>query len=207
MKEFKSYPKEEWEFLDPIKGEPSVAQTKISEFMVEDKEGHEVGEEILAEEGYSLIFVAYKFKGKSSFETREVSDTTFTRDTIIGTAGDTTITEVPVINSSEQDVEVFNWDQKYLDRFKTSVNELAAAALKDEHKVFGIVGSATKEAIDDIRAKAEIPFDFYKADDILLKTIQRSNPGLLLMKDGLVVKKWHHRHMPDYESLKEEFLK
>jgi triosephosphate isomerase len=41
---------------------------------------------------------------------------------------------------------------------------------------------------------AEYPFCM--TDEITLKTIIRSNPGLLLMKDGMVIRKWSHNALP-----------
>jgi hypothetical protein len=35
----------------------------------------------------------------------------------------------------------------------------------------------------------------------MLKTIQRSNPGVLLLKEGKILGKWHWRHLPDAEEL------
>ncbi len=42
---------------------------------------------------------------------------------------------------------------------------------------------------------AEYPF--CHTDDIVLKTVIRSNPGLLLLKDGVIIRKWSHNGMPD----------
>ena len=41
---------------------------------------------------------------------------------------------------------------------------------------------------------AEYPF--CQTDDIVLKTMIRSNPGLLLLKDGVVIRKWSHNRLP-----------
>ena len=45
---------------------------------------------------------------------------------------------------------------------------------------------------------AEYPF--CQTDEITLKTIIRSNPGLLLMKDGKIIRKWNCRHLPSLET-------
>jgi triosephosphate isomerase len=48
---------------------------------------------------------------------------------------------------------------------------------------------------------AEYPF--CQTDDIVLKTIIRSNPGLLLLHDGVVIRKWSHNRLPDEYALNE----
>jgi hypothetical protein len=48
-------------------------------------------------------------------------------------------------------------------------------------------------------------FDFYSADDVVLKTMVRSNPGLILIKNGVVLKKWHYNDFPDYDAVKKQF--
>ena len=46
---------------------------------------------------------------------------------------------------------------------------------------------------------AEYPF--CNTDDITLKTVIRSNPGLLLLHDGVVIRKWSHNTLPSDEAL------
>ena len=46
---------------------------------------------------------------------------------------------------------------------------------------------------------AEYPF--YTTDATTLKTMIRSNPGLMLIKDGVVVNKWSHNALPKQERL------
>jgi hypothetical protein len=35
----------------------------------------------------------------------------------------------------------------------------------------------------------------------------RANPGMLLLKDGIVLAKWHHNDFPTYEEVKTEYMK
>lgn len=61
--------------------------------------------------------------------------------------------------------------------------------------------ASTKKDIDhwgDITG-AEYPFCF--TDETTLKTIIRSNPGLLLLKDGTIIRKWSHNDLPSSSSL------
>jgi hypothetical protein len=50
-------------------------------------------------------------------------------------------------------------------------------------------------------------FNIYQNDEKALKTILRSNPGLILIKDGIVVDKWHYNDFPTMEKLQKSYLK
>jgi hypothetical protein len=39
-----------------------------------------------------------------------------------------------------------------------------------------------------------------------LKTIIRSNPGILLMRNGEIIKKWHGNDTPSFEEVKAKFV-
>ena len=50
--------------------------------------------------------------------------------------------------------------------------------------------------------KTGAEYPFLMADDVLLKTIIRSNPGLVLLKKGTILMKWHYNDIPQEEDLK-----
>jgi len=68
-------------------------------------------------------------------------------------------------------------------------------------KVFALAGGAGQETIEAFRHTVQANFPVYEADDILLKTIVRSNPGVVLWKDGKIVDKWHIRKLPAFEEM------
>ncbi len=49
-------------------------------------------------------------------------------------------------------------------------------------------------------------FDYYNSDDVVLKTMVRSSPGLILIKDGVVLAKWGFRDFPTYDQVKEKYF-
>lgn len=58
---------------------------------------------------------------------------------------------------------------------------------------------------DILKMNAHLPFaiKFYLADATTLKTIIRSNPGLVLLKDATVIAKWHYNNFPSLKEFEE----
>ncbi len=63
--------------------------------------------------------------------------------------------------------------------------------------------ASSDDAISRWREMTGAEYDFCITDGTTLKTIIRSNPGLVLLKEGRVVGKWSHNDLPDPQS--EEF--
>jgi uncharacterized membrane protein YphA (DoxX/SURF4 family) len=80
------------------------------------------------------------------------------------------------------------------------------AALKDNRYVYLLTGSVMAE-VDAYKKHVKIPFEVFNTDGTPLKTIMRSNPGLLILKKGIVVAKYHYHEVPTYEELKKTVLK
>lgn len=54
--------------------------------------------------------------------------------------------------------------------------------------------------------KNKLVMELFFADAIPLKSMVRSNPGLILLKGGTVVNKWHYNNLPSYEALASEYF-
>lgn len=66
------------------------------------------------------------------------------------------------------------------------------------------LSSSLQEEVEKVTAQHSIDFIFYNADDITLKTMIRANPGLMLLKQGQVLNKWHYYDFPDIDELEKE---
>ena len=66
--------------------------------------------------------------------------------------------------------------------------------------------NATNEEINQFSLENGTAFAYYNVDDIILKTMVRANPGLILIKNGVVLAKWHHHDIPDYNEVKEKYI-
>ncbi len=76
------------------------------------------------------------------------------------------------------------------------INEVYEYALYNDYPFYGLT-SSTKRDIQAWCDKTGGEYPFCQADETTLKTIIRSNPGLLLLKDGTVIRKWSHNRLPN----------
>ncbi len=57
-----------------------------------------------------------------------------------------------------------------------------------------------------LKEKTNATYSFFNTDEITLKTIVRSNPGIILLKNGTILAKWHHRNIPSNEDILKDFI-
>lgn len=72
---------------------------------------------------------------------------------------------------------------------------------EDNGYPFYCLTASGEQAISNWRETTGAEYPFCQTDDIVLKTVIRSNPGLLLLKDGVIIRKWSHNRMPDEYAL------
>jgi hypothetical protein len=66
---------------------------------------------------------------------------------------------------------------------------------------FYAVTASTRNQINKAMREEGLNYDFHTADEIVLKTIVRSNPGFLLMKNGIILGKWSWGDFPTIEEV------
>jgi uncharacterized membrane protein YphA (DoxX/SURF4 family) len=87
-----------------------------------------------------------------------------------------------------------------------AINAFALACEKNQIPFIALT-SGTPEAIDEFRHEVQAPYEYYITDATQLKTMIRSNPGLMLMEGPVVKGKWHHNALPSYEELAPQLKK
>lgn len=201
--DYKNYPKEEWTVTEQIKTEPAIARTKISDFSIYDADGIDMTEEILSREGYSFMLVANKLY-ENGFTTETGTKTQLIQyiDTVKVEGSD----EIALVESFDTvtttvPIKKYKWEDSYIQKYKSVINPLVSKAKDKGFPVFLITAYTDTEMINSLVSTAELEIPVYQADDILLKTIVRSNPGIVLMKDGVIVDKWHQKKFPGFESI------
>lgn len=66
---------------------------------------------------------------------------------------------------------------------------------------FWALTSSNHNEAEAIRHEYQFPFKFYYGDNTNLKSIIRSNPGLLLLKKGTVIASWPSTDLPSHKQL------
>lgn len=80
------------------------------------------------------------------------------------------------------------------------INDIYDYSVKFGYKFYALTSSLPDEIKEWVKnTGAEYPF--CTTDDITLKTIIRSNPGLLLLKDGTIINKWANKTLPNLSEL------
>lgn len=83
----------------------------------------------------------------------------------------------------------------------SDINRLMSEAKKANIPVNGITSSALHYA----NPFSDNLYNFYLLDATPIKTMMRANPGLVLVKDGVLLDKWHGKHLPSYAELKQKY--
>jgi len=202
------YPKAEgWKVKDQVKSDPILEPTKISEFSIEHLEGYEITDDILEDPDYAFMIVSYKLYGNGNSKTRTVQDTSFNIDTLAVEGGlQSLVKSVDQITNREEEYTDYVWKSSFAKDYTDVVKPFTDAAVADNIKVYGVVGGAGSEMISDLKNELQLNYPIHTADDILIKTIVRSNPGVLLWKDGKIIQKWHKDKLPSYIEVKTEFM-
>jgi uncharacterized membrane protein YphA (DoxX/SURF4 family) len=80
------------------------------------------------------------------------------------------------------------------------LNVISDYADANGNEMFGFMTLNFEEA-EELRHKYQITYTLYQADETFIKTVIRSNPGLILLKNGFVMGKWHHMNIPNAEAM------
>ena len=76
------------------------------------------------------------------------------------------------------------------------LNQLYEYAREHDYAFYCLTASSDRH-ITHWRDITGAEYPFCQTDGTTLKTIIRSNPGLLLLKDGVIIRKWSHNDLPE----------
>lgn len=80
------------------------------------------------------------------------------------------------------------------------LNGIYEYANENNKEMFAFMAVNFEDA-EIFRHDVQAPYPFYQADETFIKTVIRANPGLVLLKNGIVMGKWHHSDIPSKEQM------
>lgn len=149
------YPKDtlNWDFVtSESKLVKRGYEPPIHDFAIMDEFGNDLVNDILSDNGYSLIMVSYD----------------------LGSA------------NREALIRAREWSQL----------EIFAS----DYSFYPVTATSTTE-VESISGELDLGYRFLAGDEIMLKTIVRSNPGFMLIHKGAILGKWAFRDFPSLEQL------
>ena len=146
-----NYPDSTWTFIDSKTIQTAEGYVPpIHDFSILTDEGEDITEEVLSNEGYTLLLVSPHLE-----------------------------------EADDSQLDRINWWYEYS---------------KEHQYPFYCLTASTEKAINRWRDMTGADYPFCSTDEITLKTIVRSNPGLLLLKKGTVIRKWSHNSLPVFDE-------
>lgn len=147
--------------------------------------------EVVGEPEKKLIKKGYDVKIKDLFIT-DASGTDYTKELI----------ENPYYNLVIVAYDLNNTDEK-------AIGDLNALALNltEQYNIRTVMltANAARDA-EALSKRMKLFMEIFYADPVPLKSMVRANPGLMLMKNGTVIKKWHHNNLPSFEQLSKTYF-
>lgn len=117
----------------------------------------------------------------------------------------------------ENIIDFFIYDENYV--FMLVAYDLHETNTEEQSKINTLSGWASGNGYSFICLTSTLPdeaqafadanqcnYEFFNCDEITLKTMIRSNPGLIAIKDGTIIGKWHYNDIPTPEEFQEEFI-
>ena len=99
-----------------------------------------------------------------------------------------------VVSASFEHTSKLGWEK---------INAMQKAAEKEGVFTYALVGEGRDE-IEKFRHNNQTAFPFYTGDYKVCLTIARTNPNVVLLKEGVVIDKWAWRDLPSFEAIKKE---
>jgi uncharacterized membrane protein YphA (DoxX/SURF4 family) len=129
------------------------------------------------------------------------------KDLKISNAAGEDLTSTVIEHSAYQFLIIaYDLDKTDLQAFK-SLNELTAKAAQGFQIASLVLTASSIDQAEQLKKNLSINMPFFFADAIPLKSMVRANPGIILIKNGIIIDKWHYQNMPAFEDLVKKYFK
>ena len=127
-------------------------------------------------------------------------------DLIITDASGTAYTQ-ELIENPFYNLVVVAYNLKETDQKALSAINTLAEQLNQKYNIRTVLLTATAEKEANLLTKTnKLSLEIFYADAVPLKSMVRANPGVLLLKDGVIINKWHYHQLPSFEVLTKKYF-
>ena len=179
--------------------------------------------------------ITYNLKNKKTGETKVMTDKDYLKSgiwkdnnwSVVGTPENKLVKkgyEPPIKDLSIQDAQGNNYTSELLSNPYNSLivvaydlnhtsgeaigklNALAATLIQNFNTRTILLTSNSAKDAESFAKKNHLVMEIFYADEVPLKSMVRANPGVLLIKNGVILNKWHYHSMPKYEDLVKQYF-
>ncbi|WP_379084402.1 BT_3928 family protein [Pedobacter sp. UC225_65] len=147
--------------------------------------------EVVGDPEKKLIKKGYDVKIKDLFVS-DASGTDYTKELI----------ENPYYNLVIVAYDLSHTDEEGI----AETNALALNAAEQFNIRTVLLTSNSAADADAFSKKMKLFMEVFYADAVPLKSMVRANPGILLLKNGVVINKWHYHNLPSFEELSKKYF-
>lgn len=128
------------------------------------------------------------------------------KDLFIADASGTDYTK-ELIENPYYNLVVVAYDLKHTNEKAIALtNALALNAAEQFNIRTVLLTSNSAHDADAFSKKMKLFMEVFYADAVPLKSMVRANPGVLLLKNGVIINKWHYHNLPTFDQLAEKYF-
>lgn len=183
----------------------------IHDFVITTAQGEDITAEIVADPNYNFLLVAYdlnktdmdafvkandiaRFCKMAGYNFRCLTASTATTIEEFKKELEGMVSEIPDSVKPDSSVQIKLIYQQEMETIAISETDPEPDSSWHFQKIDTVVVYEKPQ---------KIAFDFYGMDPIQLKTMIRANPGMVLLRDGVIIGKWHYNDFPDVTDITE----
>ena len=103
-------------------------------------------------------------------------------------------------------VVAWNLDKTDLDALQ-HINDLVTDITTAYNIRAVLLTASTTQQAEQVSSQLRLLTEIFYADAVPLKSMVRANPGMLLLRNGTVIDKWHYNRLPDFKTLDNLYFK
>jgi len=128
------------------------------------------------------------------------------KDLLIADASGTDYTK-EIVENPYYNLVVVAYDLKNTNENAIATTNALALNAADQFNIRTVLlTSNSAQDADAFSKKMKLFMEVFYADAVPLKSMVRANPGVLLLKNGVIINKWHYHNLPSFNELSEKYF-